>query len=691
MTAPPKKAPRKPTAVEKLQPSKLKPQLELLGDDIDLTKLYLSLGGTGFNMVGAVEDVTVSRTIEGASTVTVTVSDRDRKLLRSGILSHRLTTEIDGLFFILVGVEKQGADLHLTFEDREIYVLRTYNKPIVQSQKTNRNKITRAEFILRLIKEVKEESIPYVIPELHVVQPIGKSADNADQSSKDQNRSFGIPKNSGLKVKGAAITAEQRANANKILDTGSSRLPPRRDLVMSMMCAIQESSITNLGQPLPGAYNHLSTDPTYNPVGVFQQIKHWGWPASRDVETDAAAFFDKLIPYAAANPSQDYGQVIDSVQRSGKPKAYDQWKDEAEAIVTSYGLPGGTSAQANSSWTAQNNASTEYEFYRGIPPTAQAQKKKGKGGWGRESSWDCIKRLADEVQWRAFFVSGTFYYISDEDLFKSQPMATIDEDTKGIDNIDGTYDEGKKSASLTITCEMSRWAAPPGSIIQVVNMGPWNGRWIVNTIDRSVFSRQATIVVKKPLPVLPEPKDSNLGTNATGTWTGGPTHDPSSDPSQRQQYRAVGITQPIPAGHHNNIAQGVHQTLGLAGYPAVDFGCDAYSPVIAVEKGKIVRYSGSDPNTPPPLGPGGPYGWSLYLLGDSGTEYYYTHMQTRTKPDPATGIQTHVAAGELIGTCANWIKASGGVTPNHIHLGVHPGSTGRPDVNDILNAPIAKS
>jgi len=682
-----KQAPRKPTAVEKLKPSQLKPQTELMGQDVDLTKLYLTLGGKGFNMMDAVEDVTVSRTIEGASTVMVTVSDRDRKLLRSGILAHRLTTEIDGLFFVLVSVEKQGSDLHLTFEDREIYLLRTYNKPIVQSQKTNRKKITRAEFILRLIKEVKEESIRYVIPELHKVQPIGKSADNADQSSNTTNRSYGIPKtNNGLKVKGVAMSEEQRVNANKVLDVGSSRLPPRRDLVMSIMTAIQESSIINLGQPLPGAGNYLSSDPTKNPVGVFQQIKHWGWPASRDVETDASAFFDKLIPYAAANPNQDYGTVIDSgVQHSGTPKAYDQWKDEAEAIVTSYGVISGTTAQANSQWTPQNNASTDYEFYRGIPPTATAQKKKGKGGWGKESSWDAIKRLADEVQWRAFFVSGTFYYISDDDLFKSKPQATIDEDTRGIDSIDGTYDEGKKSASLTITCEMSRWAAPPGSIIQVVNMGPWNGRWIVNQVDRSVFSRQATIVVKKPLPVLPEPKESNLGTAATGTWTGGPTHDPSTDPSQRQQYRAVGICQPIPAGHHNNIAQGVHDTLGLPGYPAVDFGCDAYSPVVAVEKGVIERFSGNDPNSPPPLGPGGPYGWSVYLKGDSGTDYYYTHMQTRVK-----AVGTHVAAGELIGTCANWIKASGGVTPNHIHLGVHPGSTGRPDINDILNAPIPK-
>jgi cell wall-associated NlpC family hydrolase len=533
MTTTTKQAPKKPTAVEKLQPSVLKPQLELMGDDVDITKLYLSLNGQGFNMVGAVEDVQVSRTIEGASTVTVTLEDRDRKLLRSGILSHRLTTEIDGLFFILVSVEKQGSGLTLVFEDREVYLLRTYNKPIVQSRKTDRANITRAEFVLRLIKEVKETRIKYVIPELTIVQPIGQSVDNATQSSVTANRSFGIPRVNDLTVKGVKMSEEQRKNANSILDVGASRLLPHRELVMSIMCVIQESSITNLGQPSPGAYNFLSsTDPNSNPVGCFQQIKKWGWPASRDVETDAAAFFDHLAPLAASNPNMDYGSVIDLVQNSGNPKGYDQWRNEGEAIANAYGVISTSVAVMNGSFSVASNSSNDYEFYRGLPPTSTAQKKKGKGGWGKESSWDCIQRLAQEVQWRAFFVSGVFYYISDEDLFKSQPQATIDEDTRGVDSIDGTYDEGKKSATVTITCEMSRWAAPPGSIIQLQNMGPWNGRWIVNQVDRSVFSRNGTITLKKPLPVLPEPSSGNLVAATTGTWTGGLTPDPKNDPSQ---------------------------------------------------------------------------------------------------------------------------------------------------------------
>ena len=263
------------------------------------------------------------------------------------------------------------------------------------------------------------------------------------------------------------------------------------------------------------------------------------------------------------------------------------------------------------------------------------------------------------------------------------------------DLIDGDYDENKKSATVTVTIEMSRWTAPPGSVVALKNMGVWNGRWLVNDVTRSLFSRTGTITLKKPMPVLPEPSTSNIvstsTTASTQSWTGSTTPDPTNDPSQRTQYKAVDLVQPIPAGYHTHIVQGYHQTLNLPGYPAYDFGGDAGAPVIAVESGKLVRYSGNDPSEGPPLGPGGPFAWSIYLLGDSGTEYYYTHLATRRFPDPANGVQTKVQSGEVIGTVADWMKASGGVTPDHVHLGVHPGPTGRPDIYDIANAPQAQA
>jgi cell wall-associated NlpC family hydrolase len=517
--------PKKPTAVEKLRESTLRPtQLELLGDDVDITDLYLALNHKDFNIRDAVLDVVVDRSVQGSSTVTVTVEDRDRILLRSGRLSARNDIEIDGLFFRLTSVEKGGDVLTLAFEDREVSVLRKYNKPIKQALSTSRHKVTRAAFILRMITEVKETKIRYVIPELNKTQPIGKLPQLPSKSSNLVNRTYGIAKLNGLTVKGQKMDDEQRVNANAILNTGASLLVPlnatlvRKMLVMSIMCVIQESTLRNL----------IGGD--RDSVGLFQQRGSMGWPASRDIPKDSTAFFNALRKVVTADPSIQYYAGIQAVQRSGFPTAYAQWRTEAERIVTAWGEPGGDPGAANTQATSSvTSAQGDYEFYRGVPPTTK------KASWGKESSWDCIQRLANEVQFRAFFVSGTFYYVSEDDLFKSQPVATLDEQSQGVESIDGDYAEGTKSAAVSIVCEAGRWVAPPGSVVQLRNMGPWDGRWLVNDISRSLFSRQATITLKKKTPILPEPATSNLnttGAQAPQTYAGGPTGPPTvADPT----------------------------------------------------------------------------------------------------------------------------------------------------------------
>lgn len=507
------------TARQKLQLSKLRPQLELMGRNVELEKVYLALGRSTVNIRDAILEARIRRTIEGASTVTLTIEDRDFNLLNSGRLSARNDIEIDGLFFRLVGVAISGQTLTLTFEDREIAVLRTYSRPIKQSLSTSRGKLTRAQFILRMLQEVKEFKIPYRIPELDKVQPIGNLKAKVDQPTRNQNRNFGIPKNTPSTVQNAKMDETQRANANICLDTATSMVVPRKFMVMEMMCAIQESRIQNLPQPIPGDGNYLSADPTKNPVGVFQQIKHWGWPASRDIATDAQAFLTKLIGYVKDHPQANYADAIEGIQNSGFPRAYAQWRTEAEFIVTEYGLGFQGSAAANAQFDA-NLSAGDYEFYRGIPPTVARQNKKGQVGWLPEDSWSCFSRLASEVQWRSFFVSGTYYLIADNDLFGSQPIASVDHSSRGIMDITGDYDEGKKTASLTLDVQMGRWVAPPGSVVQVRKMGPWNGRWIVNDVERSAFEEIGTITLKKPLPRLPEPGGTNVvNSNIRANWT----------------------------------------------------------------------------------------------------------------------------------------------------------------------------
>jgi hypothetical protein len=685
--------PSRVPAIQRLLPSRLiQTQMELMGADIDVQKLYLALGKNTIPLQEAVTDVEVDRTVEGASTVTVTVEDRDYALLTSGRLSSRNDIEIDGLFFRLAQVSIDGTTITLTFEDREIAVLRTYNKPIKQSLKTSRAQVTRARFVLRMIKEVKEISIPYFIPELNKVQPISGIKQLPAAQGRAANKTFGIPKLNALKVKGSQMTENQRVVANTILDVGSSKVLPRADLVMAIMTSIQESTLANLRMGSPGDFNYLGPNAVGNPVGAFQQIpKYWKSKggASRDVAKDAAAFYDALV--SAARGGGQYQNIIEKVQHSGNASAYAAWRTEAERIVNAYGVTDTAAASANNQW-AQDQGNAVYEFYRGIPPTTTTRRQKFNNNWGREDSWTCIQRLASEVNWRAFFVSGKFYFLAEDDLFRSQPIATLDHSTKGVHHISGDYDEGKKTATLTLTVSMGRWQAPPGSVIQVQNMGPWDGRWLVNDVSRSLFQSIGTITLKKPMPRLPEPSGTNIVKlpGQQETWTGGFT--PQDSLSQRQYHVGTALVQPVPQGFNNKIVQGVHATAGLTSalgngpkdYLAIDFGASAGAPIVAVENGTIIRLSGHSPTlgaVDPALGVHGPFGWSVYLKGDSGATWYYTHMGTRQ-----VSVGQKVLEGQVMGTVGNY-AAVGGV--NHVHLGVKSPSSGRPDVYDIMNAKMA--
>jgi hypothetical protein len=489
-----------------------------MGEDIDLSSFYLIMkGASGIQAIEAITDASVERTIEGASTLRVVLFDRDGSILRSNRLHSRNDVQIDGLWFRLVKVEKSGKMLTLTFEDREIAVLRTYSKPIKQSAATDRNKVTRAEFILRLIREVKEFKIPVHIPELHKDQPIERAAEEQAEVVAEIERGRGIAKDNPLTAKGAQINEGQRKIANEILSTGISVGAPPPVLVMAMMCAIQESTLRNLAMGKPGDYNYIDPfNPDGNPVGVFQQIKKWGWPATRNVATDAKEFFKRCTRLYNKTPKRPYAEIIEDVQNSGEGDKYAAHKLEAQAFVNfygegpefvGYGDAGGTEnadlvAALKAAGVGGDSGDKTYQFYRGEKGESDA--------YLPEDSWTCINRLAGEVGWRAFFVSGRFYYMREEQLFRSKPRAVINEDSPGIDAIDFDYDVGKKWAELTIDCRMGRWAAPIGSTVLIRGMGVVDGRWLVISAERGIFNAKGSIRLIKPRPALPEPGGGNL-------------------------------------------------------------------------------------------------------------------------------------------------------------------------------------
>lgn len=526
------------TARRRLELSQLSPaaiQREGMGTDIDFAKFLIYLTGkVQTDLNGRVTAASINRTIEGASTLSVTINDWDRALLRSGLLSNKIDVQIDGLWFRLASVDKSGDELTLTFEDREIAILRTYNKwKIVE-----RGVMTRAEFVLSLLREVKEYKYQLgktaVIPELHKIQPIEKYAGDIVGIDQTLNKAVGIstdinnltPKDkfnhrdrvldtsaAQLTAKGAVADKTQIQMANIILAVGDTMGVSRRVKVIAIMTAITESVLRNN----PGGDDAHGGGPD-DSAGLFQQYSGWGTYIERtDPETSARLFYNRAIVVDRQNPNQPYWYIAAEIQhpREDLRTQYAKWRTEAERFVNAQGDVGSSVSAANAMKLNLNTFSEDgpFYYYRGL-----IVDKRGKKIRKPENSWDCFQRLADDVDWRAFLIAGVFYWISEDDLFKQLPLATITEFSQGVNAIDGSYDTGKKSATLTLRVEVGRWKIPPGSVVYLKDLGPWNGRWLVNDFSRDLIgsNREASVTLKKPRPELPEPKASNAADLGTG-------------------------------------------------------------------------------------------------------------------------------------------------------------------------------
>ena len=151
-------------------------------------------------ILGAISEITLDRTIEGASTIEITLKDPNQKIFSveanrmresrrvhftkdpqpvdeawrpidlPNLIGRAAEIDLEGVIFRLTKVTYTHStqELHMTFEDRMVYWLRRK-----RGQKhLSRAKGTRAEFILALLREIKREKIPFICPELHTKQKI---------------------------------------------------------------------------------------------------------------------------------------------------------------------------------------------------------------------------------------------------------------------------------------------------------------------------------------------------------------------------------------------------------------------------------------------------------------------------------------------------------------------------------------
>jgi len=136
--------------------------------DLDPGSLVLQGGPIPVQLARAVTTMVLTQTMQGASTLEITVADYTGDFLRSKLLRGGLTLVWDGVQYTLVKTAKGDRNVQLTFEESAVNLLRGYNRP----KKAARALVTRAQFVRSLITEVTQARIPYSIPEVNVRQPV---------------------------------------------------------------------------------------------------------------------------------------------------------------------------------------------------------------------------------------------------------------------------------------------------------------------------------------------------------------------------------------------------------------------------------------------------------------------------------------------------------------------------------------
>lgn len=621
------------STVEATLSARQKKEQELLQDDTEVRDLVVRAvadASGGINIGGSITAGEVLRTIEGASQVTITVHDLERSILRNQLLEDvdkrlkAIDIYLDGLWFRLVKTQKQGDDLVFTFEDRDVSYLRQKRGPRkIGSRKSpgHPKGVTRAEAILVLIRSVKAHKIPVKIHELHTPQPVAKLTDQQredrrDQDTKDQDRSAG-GFDSGAKI--AGINKRQMGRIAKCLEV-ADQIGAGDRAVLAMLCAMGGES--EFGE------NRGARGTTFQTTKIPEsQLKK----QARHFLLGGESFREGSVKVVRDHPLWTVGQVASYVEVSdqGGPH-YQRYFTKARAILDAWS--GSTTGPGKKTYRKR------YEF---------AVDKK-------ETYWDAIQRMADEVHWRAFFVSGRFYYISEEDMFKLRARYRLHEQLDGVVNIDFDVDHRKKVDKAVATVRIDRWAIPPGTTVILEGMGIANGKYLVESVTRGLFSAEATVNLKRPSREKLEPRTEDAQRK-----------DDSSGKPGGALNLAAGLRYPMNikgkliatmADHHKR-AWGNWQSDD-----AIDIAVPMGTNLYAVESGRVIRLGGSWSG-----GSGNPDGYNVTI--DTGTrQWFYTHIKWRS---PQIRVGDKIAEGDYIG------ESGAANNVEHLHIAVNQGDPER--------------
>jgi hypothetical protein len=293
---------------------------------------------------------------------------------------------------------------------------------------------------------------------------------------------------SGLTCKHVAANAEQVRNMVLNVQIGKKLGATPQQIAGAIATMIQESDAMNLkGQD------------QYGSAGLYGQraIYYGGYANTINPELAITKFYQSYLPYCRRG--MEVIAASNETQRSAYPTAPAQWLSESQRNVqiilgskdvtdaTSFGSVG-----TGGGTTKTITRNQPYEFSRGSPGQP-------------ETSWDCMGRLADEVQWNRFMRNGVLWFVSEDWLKKQRPRFLFAAGARGVIEIDFNADSRRAASEATITALAKRWSVLPGDLVQVTGEGPADGNWLVSDTQRSLWDDTTTITLKRPVKAKPEP------------------------------------------------------------------------------------------------------------------------------------------------------------------------------------------
>jgi hypothetical protein len=471
------------------------PDLDVIARQIVAAKRKLRPGvPASLDLASRITSLSVTDTMEGSSTLTITILDDDWELLDSGFFDNDADGKLDPIdinypqgsrfwWRITQVSPSSGQAIELTCMERAAVYLMAHKGPV----KTSRAKKTRAEFLKTLTDKVKAGGgITFISAELHRKQPTVKDdpPKKKTDDSREQNKDSGIDSSEKLAGKEGTLGRQQVRTAEEMLDVAIADDAPTVAIQALVIAGLVEGP--DFKNPTHGGAGGGYAGPLQYSIATF------GMDHARDPSWVAHHFLTKGATGAGgaiewANKGLSPPEIINKIHNPGGQQFYDgeELAHKADAIIEAYGgggLGGGTTYRQ------------QYNFQVGSQDEPH------------ETYWDAMGRLAEDVNWAMFLDGSRCYFDAETTLIKQKPAAIIRRGDPAVTRWSGDWDARHIATQMELELICDPFAFRAGQVFKLEDFGPFStgstaklpGRWLISEIDREPAAISSTFTLKQP-------------------------------------------------------------------------------------------------------------------------------------------------------------------------------------------------